>query len=71
VLFIKHFDFVQATKDPYYLEVGKHVIDTLEKHARVKCGFAAFKDLRTFTHEDKYVIKQHNYLLQLLFLLNM
>ncbi|XP_066912521.1 ER degradation-enhancing alpha-mannosidase-like protein 3 isoform X2 [Clytia hemisphaerica] len=43
----------QATKDPYYLEVGKHVIDTLEEHARVKCGYAAFKDLRTFAHEDK------------------
>lgn len=43
----------QATKDPYYLEAGKHVIDTLEDHARVKCGFAAFNDLRTFAHEDK------------------
>ena len=45
----------KATKDPYYLEVGKHVIDTLEDHARVKCGYAAFKDLRTFAHDDKWV----------------
>ena len=43
----------QATKDPYYLTVGKHVIETLEAHARVKCGFAALKDLRTLDHEDK------------------
>ena len=43
----------QATKDPYYLSVGKHVIETLEAHARVDCGFAAFKDLRTLAHEDK------------------
>ena len=44
----------QATKDPYYLEVGKHVVETLEEHAKVECGFAAIKDLRTFAHEDKY-----------------
>ena len=49
------FILLQATKDPYYLEVGKHVIDTLEDHARVKCGYAAFKDLRTFSHDDKLV----------------
>jgi len=43
----------QATKDPYYLTVGKHIIDSLEKYARVPCGFAALKDLRTLSHENK------------------
>ena len=43
----------QATKDPYYLTVGKHVIEALEEHARVPCGYAALKDLRTLSHEDK------------------
>lgn len=43
----------KATADPYYLEVGKTIIENLEKHARVKCGFAGIKDVRTFTHEDR------------------
>ncbi|XP_076822172.1 ER degradation-enhancing alpha-mannosidase-like protein 3 [Clavelina lepadiformis] len=43
----------KATKDPYYLEVGKTIIENLEKKARVKCGFAGIKDVRTFTHEDR------------------
>eukprot|EP00794_Sanderia_malayensis_P017887 gene17887-19669_t len=43
----------EATKDPYYLEAGKHIVETLDLHARVPCGFAAIQDLRTFAHEDK------------------
>ena len=44
---------VQATSDPYYLEIGKTVIDNLERFARVPCGFAAIKDLNTHSHEDR------------------
>lgn len=43
----------QATKDDYYLYAGRHVLETLEEHARVPCGFAALTDVRTFRHEDK------------------
>nr|XP_039269188.1 ER degradation-enhancing alpha-mannosidase-like protein 3 [Styela clava] len=43
----------KATADPYYLEVGKTIIENLEKHARVKCGYAGIKDVRTFKHEDR------------------
>lgn len=43
----------KATGDPYYLEVGKVVIDNLETHARVPCGFAALKDVTKGTHEDQ------------------
>jgi len=60
----------EATKDPYYLEVGKHVVETLEEHAKVDCGFAAIKDLRTFAHEDKmdsYVLAETFKYLYLLF----
>ncbi|XP_065067856.1 ER degradation-enhancing alpha-mannosidase-like protein 3 [Rhopilema esculentum] len=60
----------EATKDPYYLEVGKHIVETLEEHAKVECGFAAIKDLRTFTHEDKmdsYVLAETFKYLYLLF----
>lgn len=43
----------KATADPYYLEVGKMIVENLEKHARVKCGYAGIKDVRTFKHEDR------------------
>ncbi|XP_030061482.1 ER degradation-enhancing alpha-mannosidase-like protein 3 [Microcaecilia unicolor] len=43
----------KATGDPYYLEVGKTLIDNLNKYARVPCGFAAVKDVRTGSHEDR------------------
>ncbi|GCB64529.1 hypothetical protein scyTo_0013353 [Scyliorhinus torazame] len=42
-----------ATKDPYYLHVGKSVVDSLNQHARVPCGFAAVQDVRTGNHEDR------------------
>ncbi|XP_037559321.1 ER degradation-enhancing alpha-mannosidase-like protein 3 [Dermacentor silvarum] len=43
----------KATGDPYYLEAGRRVVESLQKHARVLCGFAAVKDVRTGTHEDR------------------
>ena len=45
--------FLQATGDPYYLEVGKHIVEKINEHARVPCGFAALKDVRTLSHEDR------------------
>ncbi len=49
-------DVLQATGDSYYLDVGKKVIENLNKYARVTCGFAALKDVTAKTHEDQYVI---------------
>ncbi|XP_023336355.1 ER degradation-enhancing alpha-mannosidase-like protein 3 [Eurytemora carolleeae] len=43
----------KATKDPHYLQVGKKVLKALQTHARVTCGYAAVKDVRTMTHEDR------------------
>ncbi|XP_071490200.1 ER degradation-enhancing alpha-mannosidase-like protein 3 [Diadema antillarum] len=43
----------KATSDPYYLEVGAKIIDALQNHARVHCGFAGIKDVRTGSHEDR------------------
>jgi len=43
----------KATQDPYYLEVGKKVLKSLQLHARVTCGYAAVKDVRTLQHEDR------------------
>lgn len=43
----------KATGDHHYLEVGKKVLENLNKIARVKCGFAAIKDVTTGDHEDQ------------------
>ncbi|XP_071400464.1 ER degradation-enhancing alpha-mannosidase-like protein 3 isoform X1 [Centroberyx affinis] len=43
----------KATGDPYYLEAGRTVLDNLNRFARVPCGFAAMKDVRTGSHEDR------------------
>ncbi|CAG0912442.1 unnamed protein product [Notodromas monacha] len=43
----------KATNDPHYLDVGETVLRSLQKYARVPCGFAAVKDVRTGQHEDR------------------
>nr|XP_032829022.1 ER degradation-enhancing alpha-mannosidase-like protein 3 isoform X2 [Petromyzon marinus] len=43
----------KATGDPHYLEVGRSIVDNLNAHARVPCGFAGVRDVRTGTHEDR------------------
>lgn len=42
-----------STGDPYYLEIGAQVLNNLEVHARVKCGFAAIQDVRIMNHSDQ------------------
>ncbi|RZB39048.1 ER degradation-enhancing alpha-mannosidase-like protein 3 [Asbolus verrucosus] len=42
-----------ATNDPYYLEVGKTVLTSLQRYARVPCGYAAVNDVRTRKQEDR------------------
>lgn len=42
-----------ATNDPYYLEVGKNVLQSLQRYARVPCGYAAVNDVRTGKQEDR------------------
>ncbi|EDV28158.1 uncharacterized protein TRIADDRAFT_20429 [Trichoplax adhaerens] len=43
----------KATRDPFYLEVGKSIVENLNNYARVPCGFAALKDVRTLSQEDR------------------
>ena len=60
----------KATKDPYYLEAGKQVLNSLQKYARVTCGYAAVRDVRTLQHEDRmdsFVISETFKYLYLLF----
>ncbi|ENN80946.1 hypothetical protein YQE_02651, partial [Dendroctonus ponderosae] len=42
-----------ATGDPYYLDVGKNALKSLQKYARVPCGYAAVNDVRTGKQEDR------------------
>jgi ER degradation enhancer, mannosidase alpha-like 3 len=35
------------------LQVGKDALRALQKFARVPCGYAAVKDVRTAVHEDR------------------
>lgn len=42
-----------ATNDPYYLEVGRDVLKSLQRYARVPCGYAAVNDVRTGKQEDR------------------
>ncbi|CEF62933.1 Edem2 [Strongyloides ratti] len=43
----------KATKDEHYLKVAADVVKSLNDHVKVKCGFAAIKDVRTMAHEDQ------------------
>lgn len=40
----------QATKDPFFLEVGRDVIDGIEKIARTPCGYATVSDATIGAH---------------------
>lgn len=42
-----------ATNDPYYLEVGRNALKSLQKYTRVQCGYAAVNDVRTGKQEDR------------------
>ena len=45
----------KATGDPFYLDVGAKIVESLNTHARVKCGFASIKDVRSWEKEDQMV----------------
>lgn len=45
----------RATGDPFYLDVGRDIVVSLNRHARVKCGFASIKDVRRWEREDQMV----------------
>ncbi|TPP57246.1 alpha-1 2-Mannosidase [Fasciola gigantica] len=45
---------LQATGDPYYLDVGVQMVNDLEQYARVPCGYAAIQDVRTMQHQDRF-----------------
>uniref|UniRef100_A0A914P2M9 alpha-1,2-Mannosidase n=2 Tax=Panagrolaimus TaxID=55784 RepID=A0A914P2M9_9BILA len=43
----------QATKSPFYQHVGREIIDALNKHTRVVCGFATIHSVHDKSLEDR------------------
>jgi mannosidase alpha-like ER degradation enhancer 1 len=43
----------QATRDTMYLDIGKTVFSDLLLRAKVECGIAGIRDLRSNTLEDR------------------
>eukprot|EP00111_Clytia_hemisphaerica_P024722 TCONS_00072869-protein len=43
----------QATKDPFFLEVGRDIIDGIEQIARTPCGYATIKNVETHQLDDR------------------
>ncbi|XP_042484445.1 alpha-mannosidase I MNS5-like [Macadamia integrifolia] len=49
----------QATKDPWYIEVGESIVNSLNSYTKVVGGFASIKDVTTMQLEDH----QHSFFL--------
>ncbi|KAM0005621.1 putative glycoside hydrolase family 47, six-hairpin glycosidase-like superfamily [Helianthus debilis subsp. tardiflorus] len=49
----------QATKDPWYMEVGEAIVNSLNLHTKVEGGFASVRDVTTMQLEDH----QHSFFL--------
>ncbi|KAK4744332.1 hypothetical protein SAY87_010644 [Trapa incisa] len=53
------FYLYQATKDPWYIEVGESIVKSLNRHTKVRGGFASVRDVTTMQLEDH----QHSFFL--------
>ncbi|KAI4336095.1 hypothetical protein L6164_014667 [Bauhinia variegata] len=53
------FYLYQATKDPWYFEVGETMVNSLNSHTKVEGGFASVRDVTTMQLEDH----QHSFFL--------
>ncbi|CAI9757476.1 unnamed protein product [Fraxinus pennsylvanica] len=53
------FYLYQATKDPWYLEVGESIVDSLNLYTRVEGGYASIRDVTNMELEDH----QHSFFL--------
>ncbi|CAB3988280.1 ER degradation-enhancing alpha-mannosidase 2 [Paramuricea clavata] len=43
----------QATKDPYFLEVGRDILHSIETSCRTECGYATVKNIITYELQDR------------------
>ncbi|KAL5544269.1 hypothetical protein UlMin_008053 [Ulmus minor] len=53
------FYLYQATRDPWYIEVGETIVNSLNLHTKVEGGFASIRDVTTMQLEDH----QHSFFL--------
>lgn len=51
--FIYSFNFFQATKNPFYLHVGRDILTSLNQLTRAKCGYATVHSVLDMTLEDR------------------
>ena len=54
---LKSYPHIQATKNPFYLHVGKDILSSLNSHTRAECGYATVHDVEDKTLEDRQVNK--------------
>ena len=43
----------QATKNPFYLHVGRELVESLNQHSRARCGYATLHSVIDKTQEDR------------------
>ena len=43
----------KLTKDRYYLNVARNIVNALEKYCKTKCGYASISDIRKMTQFDQ------------------
>ncbi|XP_046840055.1 ER degradation-enhancing alpha-mannosidase-like protein 1 [Xenia sp. Carnegie-2017] len=43
----------QATQHPFYLHVGKDIINSIQKHAKARCGYATLHNVMDKSQEDR------------------
>jgi len=43
----------RATKNPFYLHVGREIVESLNKHTKAKCGYATVHDVNDMSLEDR------------------
>lgn len=43
----------QATQNPFYLHVGGHILESLNKHTKTRCGYTTLHDVVTKSQEDR------------------
>ncbi|XP_060066247.1 ER degradation-enhancing alpha-mannosidase-like protein 1 [Ylistrum balloti] len=43
----------QATKNPFYLHVGRDIFTSIDEHAKAKCGYGTVHDVNTKSLEDR------------------
>ncbi len=46
-------DSRQATRNPFYLHAGRNLLDSIERRARTRCGYASLHNVNDDTREDR------------------